>query len=222
MTRTTILALALGLPIFLSSCGTLDRLPFGGDEETPEPVTQSAPVQTQPMAAHVPTDTERAVELEAEAAALTNRMGQLEEDLAEVRIELSRVLPAIDELNTSIQENEAAQAEMTANLRPSAPEPAADVVAAAADANRFSVHLASYRSHAAAVEGWSELRQRFNPVLGSLDPRVTEVEIDGRGTFYRLKAGPFQSWGSANEVCDYLRTSSWSCAVMDFLGQDIG
>ena len=210
MTRFSLIAAVLALPLFLAGCGTLDNLPLIGSDDEPAPAQTAA---AQPAANTPPAQPD----LEAERDALESRMEELEQELAEVRIELSRVLPAIETLNESARNN--AQPNLRAGQ--AAMPTTSDVMNAAVVDPRFAVHLASYRTTAAANEGWSELRQRFNPVLGSLEPRIAEVEIDGRGTFYRLKAGPFQSWGSANEVCDYLRTSSWSCAVMDFGGAGI-
>ena len=148
-----------------------------------------------------------------DVAALMARMNQLEQEMAEVRIEMSRILPAIERLNTSVSQ---ADTNRAASLRMAPQNDMAD--AASMTESVYSVHLASYRDREGAMEGWQELRNRFGPVLGALEPRIAEVEIDGRGTFYRLKAGPFENWAGANNVCDYLREASWSCAVMDFSG----
>ena len=40
----------------------------------------------------------------------------------------------------------------------------------------------------------------------------------GRGTFYRLKAGPFTDSASANEVCSALKARRVYCVVGDFSG----
>ncbi len=221
MTRTSILAAALCLPLLLASCATLSDLPgLGSSDEAAnaEAAPNEVAVDASPVEFVAPEG------MDAETAALMARMEQLEHDMAEVRIELSRVLPAIDELAATSPANELDRNVAPANLRAGnaeAPTPPPEVLQASIDETRFSVHLASYRNREGAVEGWSELSQRFSPVLASLEPRVSQVNIEDRGIFFRLKAGPFQSWGAANEVCDYLRGSSWSCAVMDFTGDDI-
>lgn len=212
MSRVSTLAAALILPLALASCATLPGQMGGGDEQ--------AAMEPHPMA-------------NAERDELLDRIDQLEQDLAEMRIEMSRIVPALERLNASVAQQPRQQPAQPPGQQAAAQgmgqetnrvsqgnEPA--IAAAVNGADSYSVHLASYRSREAAMEGWSELRRRFNPVLGSLEPRLTEVTLGDRGTFVRLKAGPFTTWGGANEVCDYLRGENWSCAVMDFTGDSGG
>lgn len=189
------------LPLLLASCATLTG--------------QTARSSEQPAQDLVYTS-EDGGSRDAELTALMTRMDQLEQDMAEIRIEMSRILPAIERLSARSQGTESNRA---ADLR-TMPANTMDTGTAPPEVeNRFAVHLASYRDRETAIEGWTELRGRFGPVLNSLEPRVSEVSIENRGTFYRLKAGPFPDWAGANEVCDYLRGESWSCAVMDFSGE---
>ncbi len=207
MKRASILAAALILPLVVASCARLDNWSDAFSMDRPDAREPVAAVRDTPEMAAMPQSDD------PDVAVLMARMGQLEQEIAEVRIEMSRILPAIEQLNATVQRNEGSR---PVNLRPSI---ANSETAAMVEENRFAVHLASYRNRQGAIEGWDELRMRFGPVLNSLEPRVAAVEIEGRGTFYRLKAGPFTNWGSANETCDYLRGESWSCAVMDFSGE---
>ncbi len=213
MRKASIATVALILPLLLASCATLNNWPdaFMGQSDDDVPaaylIEENNPATLNMDVGHSD---------DPDVAALVARMGQLEQDMAEVRIELSRVLPAIEQLNATVQRNDVTRA---VNLRHNAVNAdGSSAIPATTDANRFAVHLASYRNRQGAIDGWSELRGRFGPVLNGLQPRVAEVDIEGRGTFYRLKAGPFANWASANETCDYLRAESWSCAVMDFSG----
>jgi len=66
-----------------------------------------------------------------------------------------------------------------------------------------AVHLASFKSEKAALEGWARL-QAANPVLRGLEPRITVIRLPGKGTFHRLNAGPVKSRAAAQKVCEDL------------------
>ena len=71
----------------------------------------------------------------------------------------------------------------------------------------------------AAQQAWAQLVGRYADVLGPLQHRVSAIDFgDGRGTFYRLKAGPFDSQATAEQVCAALRSRGAYCALSDFLG----
>ncbi|MEL6380304.1 MAG: SPOR domain-containing protein [Pseudomonadota bacterium] len=83
----------------------------------------------------------------------------------------------------------------------------------------YGVHLASYRETADAVAGWKNF-QRENPnLLGLLEPRLEQVEIDGRGEFKRLIAGGFSSEEKAADLCDVLKRKKLYCKISPFNGQ---
>ncbi|MEM9495036.1 MAG: SPOR domain-containing protein [Pseudomonadota bacterium] len=83
----------------------------------------------------------------------------------------------------------------------------------------FGVHLASYREIVEAREGWRQL-QRENPdELGLLEPRVEEVDLPGKGIFFRLVGGGFSSQAKAGELCGQLKAKGMFCSVAGFSGQ---
>jgi hypothetical protein len=85
----------------------------------------------------------------------------------------------------------------------------------------YGVHLASYRGIEEARAGWSKL-QRENPdELGLLEPRIEEVDIEGRGKFLRLIGGGFSSREKAEALCKRLEAKSVYCVVSDFGGQKL-
>lgn len=86
-------------------------------------------------------------------------------------------------------------------------------------ASQVGIHLVSLRQPEAAQRAWTELRSRYADVLGSLQHRVSAIDFgDGRGTFYRLKAGPFADHAAAEQACVALRAKGAYCGVSDFLG----
>jgi len=102
---------------------------------------------------------------------------------------------------------------------PSAPTQLTAVAPAVAPAEQVSVHLASFRQADAARAGWRELQAAHSDLLGGLDYRLSAVELSGgRGTFYRVKAGPFTDTGAAEEVCRLMKARNAYCVLSDFTG----
>ena len=75
-----------------------------------------------------------------------------------------------------------------------------------------AVHLASYRSRKGADRGWIQLRRAHRGVLDTLESEITKVNLGpGKGTFYRLKAGPVADKAAAAEVCRKLKSRLQYC-----------
>ncbi len=85
--------------------------------------------------------------------------------------------------------------------------------------DQLAVHIASYKEEGAARRGWQEMQAQQGNLLAGLDFRISPITLSGgRGTFYRLKAGPFTDSASANEVCSALKARRVYCVVTDFSG----
>ena len=81
-----------------------------------------------------------------------------------------------------------------------------------------AVHLASYRSRKAADRGWAQLRRAHKNLLGNFKSEITRVNLGtGKGTFYRLKAGPVKSAAAASELCRKLKRRRQYCEAT-FMG----
>jgi len=116
------------------------------------------------------------------------------------------------------------------SLRPLQPVQAQDAVPAAptqltsispsvAPAEQISIHLASFREQDSARQGWRELQGAYSDLLGGLDYRISAVQLSGgRGTFYRVKAGPFTDTPSAEEICGLMKSRNAYCVLSDFNG----
>jgi tetratricopeptide (TPR) repeat protein len=92
--------------------------------------------------------------------------------------------------------------------RAAAPEPAKEAKPAGP---RAAVHLASYRSQKEAERGWAQIKRAHQELLGPLEHEVTKVELGGKGTFYRLKAGPVADNDAAQELCRKLKGRRQFC-----------
>lgn len=95
----------------------------------------------------------------------------------------------------------------TASLRQ--PQPAA-APAAAAGGSSF-VQISSHQSEAEARGAFANAQRRFS-VLQGQTPNIRSAELPGRGTWYRLRVGPF-SRTDAQSFCERLKSSGGSCVI---------
>ena len=81
----------------------------------------------------------------------------------------------------------------------------------AATAGGKSLHLASYRNQAQAERGWQILTQRYAE-LAPLRHGVTQANIPGKGTYFRLMATGLSD-SSASSICAELKRRGQFCEV---------
>lgn len=94
----------------------------------------------------------------------------------------------------------------------------AEIVAVAPSAN-LGLHLASYRSQKAAQDGWTQISKKYSAQLNGLNSNIRRVELGGgKGTFYRLLAGPVQTRDQAARLCQQLKRSSQYCDPLSLDG----
>ena len=75
-----------------------------------------------------------------------------------------------------------------------------------------AVHLASYRSAKSADNGWAQLRRSQKALLGGLSHEVKQINLGrGKGTFFRLLAGPLASEAAAEKLCRTLKQRRQYC-----------
>ncbi len=78
------------------------------------------------------------------------------------------------------------------------------------------LHLSSLRSEKAAKREWSDLQRAHPDRLGEMHAEFRKTELGGKGTFYRVLAGPLKSPTAAQEACAALKTKDQKqyCRVM--------
>jgi hypothetical protein len=91
------------------------------------------------------------------------------------------------------------------------PAPAEQEVA---DAGAFRVQLASVREEAGAAAEWKRLSSKNKDLLGNLEMFVQRIDIEGKGVFYRLQAGPLGDAGAAEKLCADLKERSVGCLIV--------
>lgn len=93
-----------------------------------------------------------------------------------------------------------------------APAPQATTAPAASGA--FRVQLASVREESGAAAEWKRLSSKNKDLLGNLEMFVQRIEIEGKGVFYRLQAGPLGDAGAAEKLCADLKERNVGCLIV--------
>lgn len=95
-----------------------------------------------------------------------------------------------------------------------APEKPAAAAKPAKSVGRYQVQLLAGRNAEDVRSAWSKLKAKNTDLLGSLSPTLAPAELSGRGTYYRLRAGPLESEAKARALCDRLSGRGASCIII--------
>lgn len=101
-------------------------------------------------------------------------------------------------------DTQTAQASPEASAPPQLTEPPAD---------SYVMQLASVRSEETARAEWARMQREHEPLLGDMPLFVQQVELEGRGTYFRIQTGPFPSRSTAQDFCAQLKTAGQDCLV---------
>lgn len=93
---------------------------------------------------------------------------------------------------------------------PPAPAPAASAKAPAS--GEFVVQLGAVRAADQADKEWLRIQKANADLLGALKPDIVRVELEGKGTFWRVRAAPL-SEQAARQLCAELTARSQGCIV---------
>ena len=75
------------------------------------------------------------------------------------------------------------------------------------------IQLASYRSEDHARKGWSGFQSKFPDILDGMSLQLQEIDIEGKGTFFRVQTGPFPNKTTAQDMCAQLKSRGQACIV---------
>jgi hypothetical protein len=102
-----------------------------------------------------------------------------------------------------------------AQAQPAAPP--APIAAAAAPSVAASgvavLQIGSYESVALAQSAWKTFQTRYADVVTNLSDDVQKADLGARGTWYRLRVGPFGDRSAAIAACEKLKAQGGSCFV---------
>jgi cell division protein FtsN len=80
-------------------------------------------------------------------------------------------------------------------------------------AGAWVVQIASFRTAADAEAAWLAFRTRYSDISTGLAPDVASAEIEGRGTYHRLRIAAFTTRDAANAFCATLQSRGQDCLV---------
>ncbi len=115
---------------------------------------------------------------------------------------------------SSTQSAEPAQANAPSTSETAAQTPPPSTTSQASHAGSYLVQLASLTSSDAAARSWQTMSKNHAAQLSGLSHSVQRIEIEGRGTFYRLRAGPFPDRAAAESRCKALKDKGQACIVI--------
>lgn len=102
-----------------------------------------------------------------------------------------------------------------------APSPAAEQTAslpkAAAPAptdGPYRVQLSSVRSEARAEREWTRLQKTFPDFFADRSLLIEKTDIAGRGTFFRVQTGGYETLSDARSVCSSLKAKKQGCLAI--------
>ncbi|QJE72837.1 SPOR domain-containing protein [Aerophototrophica crusticola] len=98
----------------------------------------------------------------------------------------------------------------TAALPATPPAPTAQPPA---PAGAVRVQVGAVDAESKAAGEWSRLQRKFPGELGGLSMRTTKVEVPGKGTFFRIQAGPVDG-SRASQVCASLKAQGVGCIIV--------
>jgi cell division septation protein DedD len=75
------------------------------------------------------------------------------------------------------------------------------------------LQIGAYESPEIANGAWNSFRTRFSAVAGGLAQDVQKADLGAKGTWYRLRVGPFADKASAAAACEKLRAQGGTCFV---------
>lgn len=93
---------------------------------------------------------------------------------------------------------------------PASPQPAA--ARPAVTSSEWKIQVSSQRSRGAAESSFDNIKRRFSSILGDRTAAIERADIEGKGTFYRVKVLA-SSRKDATDICGRLKSAGGSCFV---------
>ena len=78
----------------------------------------------------------------------------------------------------------------------------------------FRIQLASVRSQKAAEKAWGRYKFNHSELFGKLEYKIVRVNLKGKGTYYRLQAGPLADVSAARLLCSQAKKRKIECIIV--------
>ncbi|MRG73597.1 hypothetical protein GH722_17660 [Alphaproteobacteria bacterium HT1-32] len=96
------------------------------------------------------------------------------------------------------------------SAEPKKPEPAKT----APSSGSWRIQVGALRDEAAAEKEFARLQRRHPDLLGNLGLSIMKVDITGKGSFYRMRAGPLADSAAASALCGQLKAAKVPCLTV--------
>ena len=94
------------------------------------------------------------------------------------------------------------------------PAPAASASSPAPSRESWRVQVGALRSEADAKAEFARLQRVHPDLLGALSLSIMRVDITGKGTFFRMRAGPLDNRDAAASLCNSLKAQKVGCLLV--------
>jgi len=75
------------------------------------------------------------------------------------------------------------------------------------------IQLGSFPNDKLAAGAWSKIKSSNQELLGDYKPTIKSAEIEGKGTWFRLRVGGFADKATAANVCEQLKANGQACII---------
>ena len=83
------------------------------------------------------------------------------------------------------------------------------------EAGYYRVQLASLTSETIAENELSKMKDKFSNVLNDFELKIYPVNLEGKGMYYRIQAGPIKTSDEAKNLCNELIRLQKKCFVVN-------
>jgi len=63
------------------------------------------------------------------------------------------------------------------------------------------------------MAAWQGVQRRFGSVVSGMKPSIKKAEVGDRGTFYRVRVGPWATSAEAAAFCSKLKAAGGDCVI---------
>jgi cell division protein FtsN len=75
------------------------------------------------------------------------------------------------------------------------------------------IQLGSFPNDKLAAGAWAKIKSSNQELLGDYKPTIKSAEIEGKGTWFRLRVAGFADKASAANVCEQLKANGQACII---------
>ncbi len=76
------------------------------------------------------------------------------------------------------------------------------------------VQVTSVRTRDDAMVAWRGLEGRFGPLVSQFEPDIQTVDLGDRGIYHRVRVGPLEGRGEAQNLCSQFKQQGQDCIIV--------